>query len=561
MIYYCISTMTLTVLINTLTMSLIKCFNGSKVCITVLIAILTCTSQIMAKTTTVHFRIFDNSIEKIIPVMICITDAEGNIHLPPDGRVPDAVSTTKDYYTGIDFKRSKNWIGPIRKMNGKGNNNDRSYVYELLASIPYWQDPVMYLASGDFSIELPPGKYQIAIDHGLEYIPVIEDFVIQGDEKHIKKTIELERWINLPEMGWYSGDVHVHHPTETKKQRKFLLQSAKAVDLHVVNVLEMGHHLGTDFKQAGFGKKFRKCDGDYCLISGQEDPRGTYGHIVGLNIQSIVRDTNTYDLYDITFKGIHKQPGALVGYAHFSWAGLGIKEGLPIYATTLELDFIELLQFSKMNTLGYYDYLNMGFKLTAAAGSDVPWGSNMGEVRTMVYTRKELNVDEWFAGIANGNTYVSNGPALFLTVDDALPGTELNRVRDDMVSIKVEAKGHESIGLPVRLQLVSNKGVLKEVKVPEGQEEISVSLDMKFKESAWIAAYVECDNGAMAHCTPVYVVVDGKPTWSMESAPGLIQSQLDIIANVEGETGKKSSMHERLESARQFYENLLDEIQ
>lgn len=527
-------------------------------------------NQIQAGTTTVHFQIIDTSIRKITPVMICITDEEGKIHLPPDGRIPDAVSTTKDFFTGIDFENNKNWTGPVRKMRGVGNNEDRSFVYDLLLSIPYWDEPVMYLASGNFSIELPPGKYHIAIDHGLEYIPVIDEFTLSGNEQHIKKTIQLKRWINLPEMGWYSGDIHVHHPTETRKQRKFLLESAKAVDLHVVNVLEMGHHLGTDFKQAGFGKEFRKYDNEYCLVSGQEDPRGIFGHIVGLNIQSIVRDTNTYNLYDITFKGIHKQTEALVGYAHFSWNGLGINEGLPIYAPTLELDFIELLQFSKMNNLKYYDYLNMGFKLTAAAGSDVPWGSNMGEVRTMVYTGNPLNIDEWFAGIAKGNTYVSNGPALFLNVDGSIPGTEIIRNSNDIVSIKIEAKGDISIGLPVRLQLISNKGIIKEVLTPDGKADVSISVDLKIEESTWITAYVECNNGAMAHCTPVYVVVDGKPSWNREKAPDLIQSQLDIVgyivdqdtkAEQDGSMRNTNSMYERLKSAKMFYENLLNEIQ
>ncbi len=108
--------------------------------------------QIVAGKTTIHFRIVYRTIGDITHVMICITDAEGTVYLPPDGRVPDTVSTTKDHYTGIDFKRDKNWVGPVRKMSGKGNNNDRSYVYELLASIPYWQEPVMYMVSGDFSI-------------------------------------------------------------------------------------------------------------------------------------------------------------------------------------------------------------------------------------------------------------------------------------------------------------------------------------------------------------------------------------------------------------------------
>lgn len=523
-------------------------------------------------TTNVQFRILDKSNGKITPVMICITNEDGKVHLPPDGKLLDTVSTTADYYAGVNFSQDKNWIGPIRKMNGKGNNEDRSYVYGLLPSIPYWQEPVMYMVSGDFTIELTEGKWRIAVDHGMEYKPVIEEFMVSGKKEPIEKIIELERWINLPEMGWYSGDIHVHHPTEEKLHQKFLIQSAKAVDLHVVNILEMGHHLGTEFKQAGFGNDFREYDEDYCLVSGQEDPRGKFGHIIGLNLQSMVRDTNTYDLYDITFRGIHEQKEALVGYAHFSWNGLGMNKGLPIFATTKELDFIELLQFSKMNTLGYYDYLNMGFKLTAAAGSDMPWGSNMGEVRTFVYTGDKFDVDKWFNGISRGNTFVSNGPVLFVDVDDSIPGTEISRKSGDVVVVNIKAFGDVSIGLPIRLQVISNNGIIKEVMEPDGKDELAISIKINIKESQWITAYVECNNGAIAHSTPVYIVVDGKPTWDKEKAPKLIQTQLDIIEGVGDDIEHEKHEHgyyhkndksvlERIKIAKTFYLNLLKEIE
>ncbi len=551
-------------------MLLLKQLKG--VTIILLILLHFSSNQYLANTTNVHFRILDKFNGKITPVMICITDSDGQVHLPPDGRTLNSVSTTKDYYEGINFSNDKNWIGPIRKMNGKGNNEDRSFVYELLPSIPYWQEPIMHMVSGDFTIELTEGKWQIAIDHGMEYKPVFKQFTISGKNKSTEKVIEVERWINLPQIGWYSGDIHVHHPTEETGHQKFLLQSAKAVDLHVVNILEMGHHLGTEFKQSGFGKEFRLYDNEYCLVSGQEDPRGRFGHIIGLNLQSMVRDTNKYDLYDVTFKGIHEQHNALVGYAHFSWNGLGMNEGLPLFVTTNELDFIELLQFSKINTLGYYDYLNMGFKLTSAAGSDMPWGSNMGEVRTFVYTGKKFDVDKWFKGMSQGNTFVSNGPALFVTVDEAIPGTELSRKSGDIVDINVKALGDLSIGLPISLQVISNKGIVKEVVDVMGKDELSISIKMKIKESQWIAAYVKCNNGAIAHSTPVYIVLDGKPTWDKEKAPKLIEAQLDVIesvgSNIEhekrehGEYQKNDkSVLERIKNAKLFYLKLLKEIE
>ena len=155
--------------------------NGFNIILLILLFIVT--NRIIADTTNVHFRILDKSSGEITPVMICITNAKGNVYVPSYGNVLDSVSSSKEFYTGINFDEDKNWIGPIRKMNGKGNNEDRSYVYGLLPSIPYWQEPVMYLVSGDFTIDLPEGKWRIAVDHGMEYKPVIEEFTISKTNK------------------------------------------------------------------------------------------------------------------------------------------------------------------------------------------------------------------------------------------------------------------------------------------------------------------------------------------------------------------------------------------
>ena len=53
---------------------------------------------------------------------------------------------------------------------GKGDNKDRSYVYESGPSLPYWREPVMYQVPGDFSIRLPTGRWRIAVEHGNELL-------------------------------------------------------------------------------------------------------------------------------------------------------------------------------------------------------------------------------------------------------------------------------------------------------------------------------------------------------------------------------------------------------
>jgi len=517
------------------------------------------------KTTRVNIRIIEQDSRQITPAMVCITGVkDSKVRIPPDAVIPDSPSHTKAFYSGVEYKKDKNWVGPVRKMNGLGDNDDRSYVYELVPSIPYWKEPVMYQTSGDFSIDLPPGKWQISIEHGNEYIPVREEFDVLQNEREKVKTFALKRWINLPHIGWYSGDVHVHHPTNKPQFKEYLLEYAKSEDIHLVNVLEMGHHLGTDFKQEGFGQKFRMCKNDICLVSGQEEPRSEFGHIIGLNISHLTRDTSVYNYYDLVFKKLHLQPGAIVGFAHFSWNGCDLPRGFPWYISTGEIDFVELLQFTKINTMDYYDYLNLGFRITAAAGSDVPWGSTLGEVRTFVYTGRKFSADAWFKGLKSGHTFVSNGPALFFEVDNKLPGTELMKTTGSRAALKAKAISNPGIGIINRIAIYNNDGLVAE-KINRGKSDsIEINLDHILNKSQWIAAVAYCDNGAVAHTTPIYLIVDGHPTWDAHKGPDIIRKQMEAIQKTEDEEKTKKitdqGIIQRMEAARGFYRRLLLEM-
>jgi hypothetical protein len=402
---------------------------------------------------------------------------------------------------------------------------------------------------------------------------------VKQSDKEISKTFVLKRWINLPKRGWYSGDVHVHHPTNKPGFRNYLLDYAKAEDVHLVNILEMGHHqtgtdamghdhTGTDFKQAGFGQKFRVNKGNYWLVSGQEDPRSRFGHIIGLNIEQMVRDTTVYDYYDLVFKNLRVQPGALIGFAHFAWnVSWNVQNettGFPWFVTTGEIDFVELLQFLKLNTMDYYDYLNLGFKITAAAGSDFPWASTIGEVRTLVYTGNKFSPDRWFAGLKAGHTFVTNGPALFLSANGKLPGEEIVASSNSTLQLSVKAISRKEIGVIKKVAIYNNEGLVTEKDNIGQADSVEINLVHKLKRSQWVTAVVNCENGAVAHTTPVYVVVDGKPTYDLKRGPEIIQRQITSIENlIKEESSKKELDHgiiERLKTAISFYNILLKQM-
>lgn len=529
------------------------------------------------KTAVVKIQIFESDTKEITPAMVCISNSKETQNVkPPYGDVIGKPSDNDVFFKGVVFDKDKNWVGPVRMTNGVGNNTDRSVLYGVQASIPYWKAPVMYQTSGDFSIELPVGVWKISIQHGNEYVPIEDEITVYTAGTTLNKKFTLQRWINLPQRGWYSGDVHVHHPTNKPGFREYLLSYAKAEDVHIVNILEMGHHqtgvdamghehTGTDFKQAGFGEKFRVNAGNHWLISGQEDPRSRFGHIIGLNINQMVRDTTVYDYYDLVFKNLKIQPGAVIGFAHFawnvSWNISNTTTSFPWFVTTNQIDFVELLQFLKLNTLDYYDYLNLGFRITAAAGSDFPWASTIGEVRTEAYTGKDFTPDNWFAALKAGNTFVTNGPALFMEADGLLPGSSIEKSKGENVKLSLKALSNEKIGEIERIAFYNNDGLIAESLNKDGKDSLELDLTHKLTRSQWVAGIVNCKNGAVAHTTPIYIVVDGKPTYDVAKGPAIIKKQVDDINRLKNEELQKTPLDEgiieRLNTAIHFYDMLL----
>ena len=82
------------------------------------------------------------------------------------------------------------------------------------------------LSAHPFIAELPPGKYTLTVERGKEYLTATKEVEVGTQPLDVK--IELRRWINMAERGWYSGDTHVHRPISE------LSNVALAEDLNMV---------------------------------------------------------------------------------------------------------------------------------------------------------------------------------------------------------------------------------------------------------------------------------------------------------------------------------------
>ena len=439
----------------------------------------------------------------------------------------------------------------------------------------YWCIP------GPFRMSLSPGAYEVTVLRGIEHVPEQDTLLITPNQV-AKRTYRPRRWVDMTRLGWYSGDDHVHTQILSDRDAAMVMNWIQAEDVRLANVVKMGDIYRTWFEQRGFGKSFRVEDKGYIVSPGQECPRthAELGHTLSMNITRMVRDTEQYYLYDTVFDEVHRQ-GGLSGYAHVNSGLFQVHRDMSINIPKEKVDFVELLQFADLGTGIYYDFLNLGFKVTASAGSDVPWGGSVGEVRVYAHIgQKRFTADRWFEAVRRGNTFVTNGLMLDLTVQGARPGDEVLVTRNCPLRVKARAWGDPRRDVPAKLDLIVHGAPVKTV-IPErpGQPSLEADFTLPADNGFWIAAQAEGIGGTRAHTTPVYVVRKGLRFWKYDSVSDLIEKREASLAEVErivaeAQAGRNSegkpdasrpitelaqqgpALLERVEDARKIYAEL-----
>jgi hypothetical protein len=513
----------------------------------------------------------------LVPAMVCITSlADGKWRTPPDGTVVPPYTRVPDFYDPKPWKPGD--IGPVRLTIGDYKNNEtRSSIYGGISCYPFWKEPAMYFVSQPFSIKLPAGKWRLAVERGLEYLPVFEEFDVKpGDD--MKRTVRLQRWVDMAKQGWYSGDDHVHYPRTKPEHDQFLLTWARAEDVHLLSVVQQRTLKLLTFPQ-GFANNAKHQEGDFALSSGQEDPSMTIdqqGHTLALNLPEPVFDMARFHLYDVMFDGAHAR-GGLTGYAHVSWAPEYYRRSradlVPTWDSTInviqrKLDFFEIMQFRRLGVDDYYDFLNLGVPLTAAAGADIPWAATVGEVRTYAYIGSGFSPESWFEAMKKGHTFVTDGPMLSLKVDNAMPGDQLKLPSKATVHVSARAWAPPEIGSPTALEIVAQGQVVRAEVWKNPGRELTIDARIPVDSSQWIAARVRTANGGLAHTTPVYVTVAGQPVLDREHLSALVAKRLAVLDYIDGRLhdpqyassyapGELQAHFERVEAARQKYKQML----
>lgn len=427
-------------------------------------------------------------------------------------------------------RRPPNGIEFATQFDGQG-----SATGVRAANLPGELGVHFWCVPGPFDMALSPGVWQIGVRRGVEHRVVFEDVTIPPGGT-VERTIRPRRWTDLRQRGWWSGDDHVHTRIVSDDDARNVMAWVKAEDVHLANVVKMGDIYRTYFEQRGFGPAHRVVDGEHVLCPGQECPRthDQIGHTLAMNITAMVRDPASYFLYDRVFDAVHAQ-GGLSGYAHVNSGLFHVHRDMSLNVPRGKVDFAEILQFNRLGTDLYYEFLNLGCKLTASAGSDVPWGGTVGEVRAYAYLgRKRFTADNWFAAFGRGRTFTTSGPMVELRVDHALPGDELRLKQDRPLRVRARAWGDPGRMAPLRLELVRHGEVIHRVESARGSgAEVVADLRTPAGHGCWIAARVLAADGTSAHTTPVYVIREGFRFWKFDAIESLLAAREESLRQIE----------------------------
>jgi hypothetical protein len=420
-----------------------------------------------------------------------------------------------------------------------------------------FQPDSAFYADGMFEVTLQPGTYHIKITKGFEYLEQQDEIRVEPGEK-LSRNYVLERWINMPSLGWFSADDHIHI-RRSPRENPYILQWVAAEDIHVGAMLQMGDFWTTYYAQYAWGEEGTYQEGQHLLTAGQEDPRThEVGHTILLTADDQVRFRSHYYLYDSVFDRVHEL-GGLNGYAHQGMSFNGHR-GMTLDILTGKIDFLELLQFcvpdGPLHLDHYYHYLDLGYPITATAGSDFPWcGKNsnswdaqIGNVRYYTYVGDSLSFGAWKKGFKAGHTFVTSGPMLDLRVNDKLPGDVLKIQKGASVRIEVVASGHvQQVPLEALEIIVHGKAIKRITHVDPGQTRarLHIALNLPVHTGIWIAA--KCQAGALqaAHTTPVYVTVDDNGFINRETAPHYLDLSEQYLQELEGEIQRPNDWFDR----------------
>jgi hypothetical protein len=439
-----------------------------------------------------------------------------------------------------------------------------------------------FYIDGRATLPLRVGQYTFQLDSGPEYRTQSGHFEIQRHADDSKR-IEMKRFANLREEGWYGGDLDV-----IRRQADLpLIMRAEGLNIVPVQQAEAGRQSrrSTRLPAEAFDTEDDRANptgpiaeivptagGDVLLFHSTATAEGAAHNDVPRTSLEILRDA----------RGRGAQVVARTSYA---W-------DLPVWLASGELDAIGLIHHhalfdsvvdneddgrprdkklfpgsrgnGRWSEAVYHHALNCGFRVPPAAGSgsgsnDSPVGTN----RVYAFCGEEFSEESWWAALEAGRVVVTNGPLLRPVVEGHPPGYVFRL--DAGNSLKFEIGLELATRTAVEyLQIIKNGEVAAEVRLADWAKKQGRLPPLEFDASGWFLVRAITDHDRkyqFASSGPYFVDQEGKPRISRRSVRFFLDwidaavARLKTVPNLD-DRRRKELLAEQ-ETARQHFQQLL----
>jgi hypothetical protein len=432
----------------------------------------------------------------------------------------------------------------------------------------FFQEQI-YRADGE-SISLPDGDYTAVFSGGPEYLSQAREFHVDAAAPR-ELAFTLERWIDPPKLGWYSGDHHIHaagcshyqNPTEGVLPADMIRQ-IQGEALNVGSVLTWGpcYYYQKQFftgHDSPLSKPNRLMHYDL-EVSGF--PSSHAGHLVllGLKDQDYPKTHRIEDWpsWDLPILKWAKSQRAVVGFAH-SGFGLAVQDrelpsfemppfdsiGANEYVVDVThpnaVDFISTVNTPPVWELSiWYHTLNVGFRTRISGETDFPcvYDARVGLGRTYARIDGDLSFEKWLEGLRSGRSYVSDGRSHLLDFSvnglrvgesgselklnaaqivhvqlraaaylNPLPNAEIRGRAPDQQPFWDVERARVGTSREVPVELIVNGNAVASKNIAADGQLRDVFFDVRIDKSSWIAVRIL----PSSHSNPVFALVGDKP--------------------------------------------------
>ncbi len=433
--------------------------------------------------------------------------------------------------------------GNHRKVNGNWFEDNYGEFVNSLNQYAY--------IHGSCELEAPLGEVFVEISRGYEIKPIRSSFIVTPETDEV--TFTLDKLLDWGERGWVSADTHVHF---LSPQTAWLEGAAEGVN--VVNLLasqwgEMYSNVSDFDGRMTFGARDFGGDGEFLVRVGTENRMQVLGHISLLGYSGAM-------IHPLCSGGPSESAiGDALEVSMADWAQRCIDQnGLVVlpHAPNPQLEraadvvlglvhAIEMMTFNPSHwqitpygLADWYRYLNLGYQVPVVGGSDkMNAASLLGGIRTYAHLgERDFTYENWMQAVKAGNTFVTVGPLLELSVEGLAPGSQLDLpAGGGTVNVSWRVA---SAALPVERVEVVVGGFAVEETSTEGALSAEGSCEVTISESSWIALRVRGSHAGRpgeiaAHSSAVLLRVGGARPFKQKDAMAVLEQIEGALAYVD----------------------------